>query len=184
MKASSISKLRRFDDICKEKMHGSKSMDTKSSSCLVPNPWTPRLLVVLLSTISMGAKSPLLLGNRCQVFTFYAQLQNPWTPRLLTFCSAPLVGTKSPTTWPGDLTPPFCSYSQPSKCIYHSSRQSNLPRDYFLPWHSPGSRQSCAHIAALVDSHTVSCSVVNHHHTLNSFVPLFVRGFLLDAIGF
>ena len=127
----------------------------------------------------MGAKSPLLLGNRCQVFTFYAQLQNPWTPRLLTFCSAPLVGTKSPTTWPWDLPHPFCSYSQPSKCIYHSSRQSNLPRDYFLPWHSPGSRQSCAHIAALVDSHTVSCSVVNHHHPLNSFVPLFGKGFCL-----
>ena len=140
--------------------------------------------IVLLSTIAMGAKSPLLLGNRRQGFTYYAQLQDPWTPRLLLlYCSAPLIGTKSPTTWPGDLIPPFSSYSQPSKCSYHSSRQSKLPRDYLLPRHSPGSWQSCANIAALVDSYTVSCSVVNHHHTLNSFVPLFVRGYLFDAIG-
>ena len=117
-------------------------------------------------------------------------------PSLYFVCSAPKsMDTKTPyillstisryqvsdhLAW-GSHTP-LCSYSQPSKCNYHASRQSNLPRDYFVPRHSPGSRQSFAHIAALVDSHTVSCSVVNHHHPLNSFVPLFGRGFLLDAI--
>jgi hypothetical protein len=45
----------------------------------------------------------------------FCLVPNQWTPRLLTLCSAPLVGTKSPTTWPWvgkgalfpELTPPL-----------------------------------------------------------------------------
>ena len=88
-----------------------KPLDTKSSGCLAPihghqdsanfivqhhSSGTKFPPFILLSTIAVGAKSPFLLGNRCQVFIYYARLQNSGNQDSLLLLGSKSVDTKTP----------------------------------------------------------------------------------------
>jgi hypothetical protein len=89
-------------------------MDTKSFGCLVPNPWAPRLLT---AWFQIHDQDFWLLGSKSMTKTF------------------------DHLAW-GSHNPPFVAIRNLANIsithLGNQTWQSHLPRDYFLPWHSPG----------------------------------------------